>query len=55
LGRQLGNGIAPTKFVWICFQAQGLNLLQLFLTLLKLIARLKLQRENPFPIKRRRV
>jgi hypothetical protein len=35
--------------------AEGLNLLQLFLTLLKLFARLKSQRENPFPFDGRRV
>jgi hypothetical protein len=34
--------------VWVRFHAQRLNLLQLLLALLKLVARLKLQRENPF-------
>src|SRR5712672_1172981 len=48
LGGQIGNSIGPTKFVWIGSQAQRLNLLQFFLTLLKLLARLKFQRENPF-------
>src|SRR6266853_7037838 len=52
LGSQIGNGIGPTKFVWICSQAQRLNLLQFFLTLLKLLARLKFQRENPFQYRR---
>jgi hypothetical protein len=45
LGRKVGNGVRPTKFVWIRSQAQRLNLLQFFLTLLKLLARLKFQRK----------
>jgi hypothetical protein len=48
LAGQLGNRVGPAKFVWIRFQAQRLNLLQFLLTLLKLLARLKLQKENPF-------
>src|SRR5712664_3071659 len=52
LGRKVGNGVGPTKFVWIRSQAQRLNLLQFFLTLLKLLARLKFQRENPFQYRR---
>jgi hypothetical protein len=42
---ELRDRIAPAKFVWICLQAEGLNLLELFLTLLKLFARLKWQRK----------
>ena len=45
LGGQLRDRIAPAKFVRVCLQAKGLNLFELFLTLLKLFARLKLQRK----------
>jgi hypothetical protein len=50
LGRQLRSRIGPSKFVRVRVQAQRLDLLQLFLALLKLVAWLKLQRENPFRI-----
>src|SRR5437773_2738945 len=40
--------IRPAKFSWIWIVPQRLDLLEFFLTLLKLVARLKLQRENPF-------
>src|SRR6266849_3355934 len=52
LRRKVSGSIGPTKFVWIRSQAQRLNLLQFFLTLLKLLARLKFQRENPFRYRR---
>src|SRR6266481_8241763 len=50
LGCQLRNRVAPPKLVWVRCQAQRLDLLQLFLALLKLLAWLKWQRENPFRI-----
>ena len=38
----------PAKFMWKRIMAEALNLLELLFTLLKLVARLKLQTENPF-------
>src|SRR5690349_8420186 len=40
--------IRPAKFSWIWIVPQRLDLLEFLLALLKLVARLKLQRENPF-------
>src|SRR5260370_41334301 len=43
-----GGGIRPAKFAGIRIVSQRLNLFEFLLALFKLVARLKLQRENPF-------
>ena len=40
--------IRPTKLAWIRIESERLNLLELLSSLLKLVARLELQTENPF-------
>src|SRR5260370_6139052 len=46
--QQRGDCVRPTKLVGIGIEAQSLDLLELFLALVKLVARLKLQQEIPF-------
>src|SRR5713226_3621809 len=45
---QSGDCVRPTKLVGIGIEAQSLDLLELFLALVKLVARLKLQQKIPF-------
>src|ERR1700693_926055 len=46
--RNLSGGMTPAKFPRERLMPQGLNLLEFFLPLLKLVARLELQGSNPF-------
>ena len=46
---QIRGGVGPAKFSRKCFKSKSLYLLQFFLTLFELIARLELQVEIPFP------
>src|SRR5207248_10573977 len=47
--------VGPTKLAWIRIESERLTLLELLSSLLKLVARLELQTENPFRRNRRRV
>src|SRR5579859_1955587 len=49
LAHQIRRRVAPAKFPWKCFKSKSLYLLQLFLALFKLVTRLELQGEVPFP------
>src|SRR6516165_8957367 len=48
---QFGRRFGPTKFARECLVSKGLNLFQFFLSLLKLILRLKVQMKfDPFQV-----
>src|ERR1700720_290583 len=49
LPNKIRRRVAPAKFPRKCFKSKSLYLLQLLLTLFKLVARLELQVEVPFP------